>query len=170
MQQATMPGLDAPYRLNLSGATIRQWWLEIFIDRWMNWKRRSKMPAPAVLPKARLAHRNSAALHHRANFKVPDDWAAAIDLTELGESVVANTLASNRKVKPNEAKLAAFLRVGTPEGLLVSLATDLEALQGPSQSLFLTGMSCWLRRLVENCRMRRRAAIPNRRSSTTQSR
>lgn len=64
------------------------------------------------------------------NFKVPDDWVAAIDLTELGESVVAGTLASDRKVRPNEAKFAAFLKVGTPEGLLVSLDTDLEALQG----------------------------------------
>lgn len=61
-------------------------------------------------------------------YKVSDNFVRHIALSELGQDAYREIL-SKRRVKPNELKLAIFLEIGCPEGLLLDLDTDVTGLR-----------------------------------------
>ena len=64
-----------------------------------------------------------------ADYKLSDAWVSPLRLTELGESVREGVAAANRRLKPNDIRLAVWLAFGSPDGLLASPESDLGALR-----------------------------------------
>jgi hypothetical protein len=60
------------------------------------------------------------------NYRISDRLVSPIRLTPLGHEIWRGCLDKNRRLKPNEAKLAVFLRFGCPDGLLVDLGSDID--------------------------------------------
>ncbi|MGC4876674.1 hypothetical protein ACLQ26_10500 [Micromonospora sp. DT43] len=64
-----------------------------------------------------------------SSYRISDDWIRSIRLTALGESVVSGLTEKYKNIKPNDARLTTFLRIGASDGLFISLATDLDGLR-----------------------------------------
>ena len=56
-------------------------------------------------------------------------WSNPLCFSDLGKEISREILTSNRRVKPNEVKLAVFFHVGCPDGLLIEPNTEVAALR-----------------------------------------
>ena len=63
------------------------------------------------------------------NYRLSDDWTRPIRLTQLGEQIVSEVRQKHGRLKPNDLTMAVFLSFDCPEGILVDLSTDLDALR-----------------------------------------
>lgn len=63
------------------------------------------------------------------NYRISDQWTQPIQFTNLGQQIIDELRQRYQRVKPNEAKMAVFLSFACPEGLLVDLSTDVDALR-----------------------------------------
>jgi len=67
-------------------------------------------------------------------YRVPDTLVAPIELTSLGKKVAREVSEQNKRLKPNEIRLAVFMHVGCPEGMLFEPTTDLSAMRAAISS------------------------------------
>lgn len=63
------------------------------------------------------------------NYRVSDDWAASIKLSPFGDRILREFMERQKRVKPNDAKMAVFLEFGCTDGLLVDPSIDIERLR-----------------------------------------
>lgn len=63
------------------------------------------------------------------NYRISDQWTRPIQFTALGAQILDELTQRYKRIKPNDAKMAVFLQFECPDGLLVDLSTDLDALR-----------------------------------------
>lgn len=61
------------------------------------------------------------------NYRLSDDWISPLRFTPLGEKTINECMQHYRRLKPNDAKMAVFLRLGCIEGMFVDISTDIES-------------------------------------------
>src|SRR6266516_4295559 len=71
------------------------------------------------------------------NFRLSDEWIRPLKFSDLGEEVIQKAMEVNRRLKPNDAKMAVFLRFGCASGLLVDFSTDIDGLRSQMSSEIL---------------------------------
>lgn len=63
------------------------------------------------------------------NYHLSDAMVSPLQFTELGERTIEQCMNHYRRLRPNDAKMAVFLSVGCTGGLLLDIATDIDALR-----------------------------------------
>lgn len=63
------------------------------------------------------------------NYRLSDDWIRPLRFTSLGWQTIRACQEKYPRMKPNDAKMAAFLTMGCTEGLLVDISTDIDSIR-----------------------------------------